>query len=229
MKKLSLLLLGFLITGSSLFGQACEMYDAYKEGSSFKMVSYDKKDKMTGFTVTTIKEKKLKGDTLTIVLHQKYDNNDDYTFESEFSMKCSGGNIIIDMSKMIDPSSMTAYEGMKMDVSADKLTIPKNASPGDQLDDGGVTVTIDTGTPMKVTSTVTLSNRKVESKEKVSTPAGDFDCLKISYNILTTVGFIKIRSSTVEYYNRENGVVRSESYDKKGKLQGYSVIEEINL
>jgi len=209
-------------------GQDCTIYSDYKEGTSTKMVHYDNKDKQTGFTVTTVKEKKSIPGGTSLLFQQVYDNDDDYTFETEFEVKCVDGDVKVDMSKLIDPTMMTAYEDMEIDVVADDLSIPKNASPGDVLNDGTVTATVNTGTPIKVTIAVTLSNRKVESKETVVTPAGSFDCLKISYDLLSQVGFVKVRSGAVEYYNRKHGVIKSESFNKRGKSTGYSVIEEIN-
>ena len=211
-----------------LSGQDCTIYDDYKEGTSTKMVHYDDKDKVTGITVTTVKERKSIPGGTSLLFHQKYDNNDDYTFETEFGVKCVNGDVTVDMSKLIDPTMMTAYENMEIDVVADDLSIPKNASPGDVLNDGTVTVTVNTGTPIKVTMSVTLSNRKVEGRETVVTPAGSFDCLKITYDALSQVGFVKIRSAAAEYYNKKHGVIKTESFNKKGKSTGYSVIEEIN-
>jgi len=228
-KYLSVLVVSVLaFTFSSVYGQGCTIYSDYDEGTSTKMVHYDKKDKPTGFTVTTVEEKKSIPGGTSMLFHQKYDDNEEYTFETEFEVKCVDGDVKVDMSKMIDPTMMSAYEDMEIDVVADDMSIPKNASPGDELNDGSVTVTVDTGTPINVTVTVSLSNRKVESKETVVTPAGSFDCLKITYDILSQVGFMKVRSSAAEYYNKKHGVIKSESFNKRGKSTGYSVIEEIN-
>ncbi len=212
----------------SASGQDCTIYGDYKEGTSTKMVHYDNKDKPAGFTVTTVKERRSIPGGTSLLFHQVYDNNDDYTFESEFEVSCVNGDVKVDMSKLVDPSMLTAYEDMEIDVVADDLSIPKNASPGDALNDGAVTVTVDTGTPIKVSITVTLSNRKVDSKETVVTPAGSFECLKITYDMLSQVGFVKVRSSAAEYYNKKHGVIKSESFNKKGKSTGYSVVEEIS-
>lgn len=218
----------FLFVSPSVSGQECEIYKDYKEGSSTKMVHYDHKDKVTGFTTTTVKEKKNLPGGVSLVFHQVYDNNDDYTFESEFSMECVNGEVKVDMGKLVDPTSMTAYQDMEFDIVADDMSIPSGASPGDKLNDGSVTVSVQTGTPIKVSITVTMSNRMVESRETVETPAGKFDCLKISYDLLTQIGFVKVSARSVEFYNKEHGVIRSESFNKKGKLTGYSVVEEIN-
>lgn len=230
MKKLFsfLLIPAMLLSVSTVIAQDCEIYKDYKEGTSTKMVHYDKKDKVTGYTISTVKEKKEIPGGVSLLFHQAYDDTKEVIFETEFDVRCENGNVKVDMNKMLDPTTMTGYEDMELDVTADDLTIPSNASPGDKLDDGSVSVTVNTGSPVKVTITVTLSNRKVESREKVETPAGNFDCLKITYDMLTEVGFIKMRSSAAEYYSRNHGVVRSESFNKNGKLTGYSLVEEIS-
>lgn len=228
-KQYSVLLASLFFLSAPLMSQKCEIYDDYKVGTSVKMVHYDEKDKPTGFTITTVKDKQSLANGVEVLFHQKYDNNDEYTFESEFSVKCDGGNVTVDMGKMVDPNTMTAYENMEYEVVADDLSIPSNAAPGDKLNDGTVTVTVNTGTPVKVTISATVSERMVVSKEKVETPAGSFDCLKISYDVLSQIGFIKIKTAVVEYYSKKHGVIKSESYNKKRKLTGYTVVEELKL
>lgn len=230
MKKLLSILTVFALFFSfnTLSAQDCTIYEGYKEGSSTKMVHYDKKDKMTGWTTTTVKERSDLPAGVSLTFNQQYDNGDDYQFESEFTIECENGVVKVDMSKMLDPNTMTAYENMEFEIDADDMSIPPKASAGDKLDDGEITVTIITGTPINVSISVGMSNRVVESEETIETPAGKFDCLKISYDLLTKVGFVKVKSSAVEYYNKVHGVVKSESYDKKGKLEGYSVLEEIS-
>ena len=230
MKKSLLLFIaaGFMVLANNLNAQECTIYEGYKEGSSTKMVHYDKKDKVTGTTITTVKERKDIEDGVSLTFNQAYDDGDEYEFESEFTVECQNGEVNVDMSKMLDPNTMTAYENMEFEIEADDLSIPPKARAGDKLDDGEITVTVITGTPVNVSITVGMSNRKVESEEKIETPAGKFDCLKIAYDLETKIGFLKVKSSTVEYYNKKHGVIKSESYNKRGKLTGYSIVEEIN-
>lgn len=223
-----LLLSAFVLASSAVKAQNCEIYDDYREGSTIKSVYYDDKDKATGFTLTTVKEKKKDADGVSIQFQQNYNNYEDYSFESEFLIRCKNGEVIVDMQKFIDPSSMTAYEGMEFEVSADDLSIPENASVGDELNGGTVTVSVNTGTPVKITIAVTLSNRVVAGKETVVTPAGTFECTKITYDILSQIGFLKIKSSATEYYSKKDGVIKTETFNKKGKLSGYTIVEEIN-
>jgi hypothetical protein len=224
---LILLALSLMTAINGLNAQDCELFDGFKEGSKMKMVNYDEKDRMTGFTITEVKEKTNGPDGVSVSFHQVYDNTEDYTFESDFVMKCKDGVTFVDMKSFIDPTSLEAYKDMEIQVDGDNLSIPAGAKAGDQLDGGTITININTGTPIKVNMSVEISDRMVESIENIETPAGTFKCLKIKYNMLSKVGFIKIQSSVVEYFNKRDGVIRSESYNKKGKLQGYSVIEEI--
>jgi hypothetical protein len=217
-----------MFTTTAVSGQDCEIYEDYKEGTSTKMAHYDKKDKLTGYTTMTVKERKEIPGGVSLVFLQEYDDTEEYTFENEFGIECVNGEVKMDMSKMIDPNTLSAYENMDIDIVTDEMAIPAGASPGDKLNDGNVKVTVDTGTPVKVSINISMTNRLVEGKEEVTTPAGTFDCLKISYELLTQIGFIKVKSAVVEYYNKKHGVIKSESLDKKGKLTGYSVVEEIN-
>jgi hypothetical protein len=73
----------------------------------------------------------------------------------------------------------------------------------------------------------TISNRKVASIEKLSTPAGTFNAFKITYDIETHMGFITVKSSAAEWYCKKYGLIKSENYNKRGKLQSYSLLTKI--
>jgi len=230
MKKfVFLLLLGFVFPLVYVNGQDdCSLYNVYRVGSSFKMVHYDKKGKASGVTETTIAslDKIPKG--FSMVFRQKFSNLEDYSFENEYESKCVDGVLYVNLSKMMDPSTMQAYENMEFETVADEVSIPMDALPGDQLDDGSLTVAINTGTPVKMTMSFYMTNRQVAGKETITTPAGTFECLKITYDLQSQIGFIKVSSSVVEYVSENKWTIRTETYNKKGKLESYSVIEEIN-
>jgi hypothetical protein len=77
--------------------------------------------------------------------------------------------------------------------------------------------------------TVTITDRKVVGKESVTTPAGTFDCFKITSNSTiktkTVVG-ITMEFSAIEWLAPKAAIVKSESY-KKGKLQGYTLLTKL--
>jgi hypothetical protein len=68
-----------------------------------------------------------------------------------------------------------------------------------------------------------ITNRKVEILEEITTPAGKYKCAKITYDMEMKMGMV-IKLKGVEWISQKVGIVRSESYDQKGKLMSYSVL-----
>jgi len=76
-----------------------------------------------------------------------------------------------------------------------------------------------------------LQDRKVDSKESITVPAGSFDCYKISYNSKMKSESmetpVELSIKHVEYYAPNVGMIRSETYDKNGDLQSYTILNKI--
>ena len=79
-----------------------------------------------------------------------------------------------------------------------------------------------------MTMTIKILNRKVESKESITTPAGTFSCFKITYDMESSTKIMgmntNVKLSSIDYLAEGIGVVKTESYDKKGELSGYSLL-----
>jgi len=101
------------------------------------------------------------------------------------------------------------------------------APAGTELEDAGVTAEVRSNGMKIMTITVNVTNRRIEAHEVIETPAGSFECTKYAYDANTKAGFVKVESSGIEWYNPDYGTIRSESYDKKGKLAAYSVLESV--
>src|SRR5690606_38385875 len=72
-----------------------------------------------------------------------------------------------------------ASENLEMGFSDGFMSFPKNMYPGQKLDD--ITFTMKTGASgMKMEMTSDLLDRNVVAREKITTPAGTFDCLKVT-------------------------------------------------
>jgi hypothetical protein len=71
---------------------------------------------------------------------------------------------------------------------------------------------------------VTINNRKVLAKEKITTSAGTFDCYKISYETESRTRMITVNTKGMEWISEGVGVVKTETYNKKDKLTGYSLL-----
>jgi len=122
--------------------------------------------------------------------------------------------------------STNQYKSFETKVETENVTIPTNAKPGDVLPDGKVVATIITP-GMPITITVNLTNRKVEANETITTPAGTFNCLKITYDFSLKM-LLTLRGKAAQWYADGVGLVKTENYNKKGKLTGFSQVTKID-
>ena len=215
--------------GLQIQAQDCADYFPVKEGTVLEYVNYDRKDKMTGSSETAFLKKQETPEGMSAMFSSKFrDDKGEVLFENEMQAECKDGVLYFDASSLLDPASMSAYESMDVKVTGDNLELPLNSGPGTELADGGVTATISSGGVKILTLSVNLTNRKIQARETVETPAGSFECIKYTYDARTEMGFVKMDISGIEWYNHKHGTIRSESYDKKGKLSGYTVLESIS-
>ncbi len=226
-KSIFILLAAFFILGiSNLFSQECVFYSPVEKGTVLTHSNYDKKDKLTGTTTQTVIDNYVEEGTQVVKLRNEYQGVDmDSVFMTELELKCKDGKYYVDMESYIGESTLTPYSDMETTFEVENMTIPAEMKVGETLDNGKVTVTISNNGRKIMTITVNILNRKVEAKEDITTRAGTFECYKISYDISTKM-LITIKASTVEWYAKNVGVVRSESYNKKGKLTGYTVLTD---
>ena len=208
-----------------LNAQECKMYFPEKVGAVREMKFYDQKDKLTSIARQEILDKKVSGGDVKIkVKSTNYTAEDEEVYSAELELACEGGVFKFDMQNFLDPNTMSSYKEMGMEISGDNLAYPQNLKVGVTLPDGMIKMVVKNNEITLLTFTVTISGRKVEAKENITTEAGTFPCYKISYNTTSKMGFITVNTSTVECIAEGVGVVRNESYNKKGKLTGYSVL-----
>jgi hypothetical protein len=70
-------------------------------------------------------------------------------------------------------------------------------------------------------------NRKVETIEDLTVPAGTFNCLKIIGDVSGKVLGLSISGKSAQWYSPGVGMVKSESYDKKGELSSSMVLTSL--
>jgi hypothetical protein len=182
---------------------------------------YTKKGKATGKNVLEVVSVEEKGKETHFNVHQKSLNKKGkVTYEGDLTYKCVDDTFYIDMSTFINSEQMGANGEMDVSMTMDQVDIPVNAHPGQELKDGSMEMKMSSGV-MNMNMTISIVDRKVEAVEPITTPAGTFDCVKISQNIVTKM-MMTFTTRTVDWYAAGVGVVRSETYDKKGKLSGYT-------
>lgn len=217
------LTLALLIT-VAMQAQDCRLYFPDEVGTSREMTSYDKKDRPASRVVQTILEKDVSGQDITLKVETViYDEDDEEFSRSEVEIGCVNGVFSIDMSEYVT-EMLEAYQSMDIEMEGDNLVFPTNLSVGDNLPDGNINVTANSSGVTIMNMDITIANRKVEAKEEVTTPAGTFDCYKISYETVSKNRLMTVTVRGMEWIAEGVGLVKSESYNKKGKLTGYSLL-----
>lgn len=235
MKNLLIPILCLFLSAGSAAAQCSNAFYSLDEGYEFEMTTYNKKDKPQARMVNVVSEVSEEGDAYEAMFHSKfYDKKDELVSDSEYVIICEDGNLKIDMERLTSSmSQLTAYNEMEVESEGSFLEIPSELEVGQSLPNGETTIKVKMGEGDMAMTTmkINIKNRKVEAKEELTTPAGTFECYKITYDTdLNTkvMGFSNTTSfGSAEWLARGVGVVKTESYDKKGRLNSYSLLTDL--
>jgi len=214
---LTILLVAFLM------GQAqdnCSQYYPMQEGASFSYNMYGKKDKLDGTSTYKVMEvTTASGETKAALNVSFQGGKKGETFEMDYNFTCTGDGIRIDFNSLLPTEMMNQYGDMdvEMDVTGTDIELPNNLSVGQELADADVNVAMNIS-GMKMNIEAKTTNRKVIAKESVTTPAGTFECVVLTSDISSKAMFAKVNLSDKLWLAKGVGIVKQETYNKKGKL-----------
>jgi len=224
MKTKIIILIGlYFISFTSVSQDACKTYYPLEEGVKFEMTTYNKKGKKEG--VVNYKVTDIDNDTATIETII-YDEKGKEIITSNYQILCEGDKISIDFKSMISPEMFKQYKDMDMDITGNNIELPNDLQIGQTLKDARMNMAINMG-GITMNMSVDMLNRKVNNKESITTSAGTFECYALSYDSEIKMGF-KMKFIIKEWIAEGVGVVKSETYNKKGKLMGYSELTKFS-
>ena len=216
----------FLISSILSFAQ-CNQYYNVKKGTNWTTSNFSAKGKLESKTIqkVTAYTESSKGFEATFEITSVDDKGEQNTLGSS-TMRCEGGVIYFDMEDMFPDEQMQSMQQFDITVDGTGLELPANLKVGQALKDAEINLHIN-ASPMKLNFMVNITEREVLAEENLNTPAGNFDCFKLTQNVsMKTIG--KIEVSSIEWYAKGVGMVKSETYNKKGKMTGYSILTVYN-
>lgn len=219
MKTNTLVLIAFCYGTISMFAQTnCSRFYPMEEGTAFEYTMYNKKGKTDGissYQVTTVENN---GDSTTATMAISFtDNKGKDVYSSDYSFTCTGNMVTIDYQSLMPQQMLEQYGDMEMDITGTDLEIPNDLSVGQELEDANVTMKISMS-GINMTTTVDMTNRKVEKQESVTTPAGTFDCYVLYGDTESKVMMVKQSFPSRVWLAEGVGMVKQETYNKKGDL-----------
>ena len=210
-----------LCLGTALAAQDCSQFYYLQNNKTVVMTMFNKKDKETGRVTYKMSDvKTAAGVTSSTVNSEMRDEKGKLLSSAVTKMQCSKGVFLCDMSLLIPPAQMEQLKSVEAS-SAIYLEYPNGMQAGDALKDGNFSVS----GANNMTLQVSITERKVEAKETVTTPAGTWDCLRISskQKLTTKIGAmgIPITLNLLEWFAPGVGVVKTET--KMGKTELTSI------
>lgn len=230
MKNFIILTFSFLFStlGFSQDNLCESSYMPFQEGTSLTYTNYDRKGKETGSQrQSVIQMEDTDGGFTATMAFTLLDKKGNEEHESSFEIKCDGGSVYMDMSNMVPASMLEQYQEMDAEITGEDIQFPNDPQPGQELPDGEMTVKASMGGLGSMSTTIRLVNRKVEGFEDVETPAGTFQCVKISQETVAEVMGMKNTSKSTSWLAKGIGTVKTESYSKHDKLQSSMVLTEL--
>ncbi len=209
-----LLVLALSVNGMA---QNCRSYLLLQPGKTVEMTIYNKKGKEDGKQVWNIGTVKNQGSsTLATVKSEFFDKKGKSLNKAENQIKCTGGALNMNMKMMLNEDQVKSWgENAEVKATGEFLEYPANLKEGDNLPDGNLKMDIKTSQNLNISVELEVTERKVVSKESVSSPAGNWDCLKITskQKIVSRVAGIGIpfKMDVTEWFAPGVGLIKTES------------------
>ncbi|MEP7258550.1 MAG: hypothetical protein ABI687_09180 [Flavitalea sp.] len=212
----SILLFACISVAVAAFSQDCTGYYFLQNNKTVEMSVFNKKGDISAKQVYTVSNVSSSGgSTMGDLTSEMFDKKGKSIGKGASKMKCTGGIMMIDM-KLSLPQQTTEQIG-QTDVKADNLYIeyPSSMKVGDALKDANMDLDINGANGLKQSINMEIKERKVDAKEKITTPAGSWDCFKISFKgkmKIKTMGIgIPMNIDGTEWFAPGFGVVKTES------------------
>ncbi len=228
-KNIVFILFSFLIIPLSN-AQDCSTIPFMKKGAILEYTDYNKKGKPQSTTIhETLSSSKNSKDTYATIKATVDKGKNHENFSTEYNVTCTNGLFKIDMLRFfnLDKLSEQSKNNLSLKIDGDVLEFPSGMKPGDELNDGTISIQVNSNNFTLVTMNFTVFNREIIGEEKITTSAGTYHCKKVTFDFESKFGILNVKGTGVEWYYNDAMIVRSESYNKKGKLIGYHELTKI--
>lgn len=223
MKRTLALLLGLMLfLPISLRGQ--ESYFCNKEGCTLEYIrKYTDGDIKWYHTMKIINVLVSEGKGTIVYSSEMKNGKGKPLFDSPVRMNAfvDGGDVTVNIAESVK-EIFIAKLGKKIGVSSigGESTIPSEMAPGDTLPDVSCSVSA-----MGLTMDINVTGRTVLRTETIITPAGEFECVVVREK-KSEVGMGRRRYTTADtWYSRGFGMIRHDTYNKKGILETSEVLQ----
>jgi len=230
MKRFILTIIILLISAAGAFSN--DVFFPTRQGAVQLTANLNSNGRIEGFSRMTVREVRNSGGNMTVVYAiQILDRNRrpvGNSGEREYSVNISGGVLVFRLENMMD--AFFTARGMNYTMTAGNMLIPSNMAAGSRIEDTWMRMVVNVPVVGRVTADVAITNIVCVGVESVTVPAGTFNAYKVTQTSTTTTtgwGRSPIVNTGVSWYVRGIGVVKSVSYDARGRVESSSELHEL--
>jgi hypothetical protein len=205
----------------------CSTFFWFKKGAVMEYAMTDGKGKTIAHTITTIEDVHQDGAALVADYSTSYNDNKNI----KASYRCEGDKLYMNMKSLFN-NEQFQRSGMEMEVKDAYISFPWQMKEGDNLEDAAFEIKAKRQGKDFMTMRSVVNHRKVDAMEKVTTPAGTWDCMKLTETRTTTTEMMGKQVSSndtksVQWFAPAAGLVKFESYDPAGNVTSRSELVSI--
>jgi len=225
--KIILIILSICVSPFVFSQHDCNMYYPLKDGATFQITTYDKKDKATSVLDYKVLNVSDTPDGKVGTIHGVVkDKKGKMVTEMEYKVRCKDNKISVDFNSLMSPQMLEQFKDMEIDVTGTNLDWPNDLRAGQTLPDANMKMKISMA-GMNMNFSIDITDRKVIGAESVTTPAGTFDCMVITFDTQVNMG-IKQTTSSKQWVSKDVGMVKQEDY-KNGKIIDTSLLTAFSI
>jgi len=204
--------------------QPCASY--FFEPKKIEWLRYNTRGIQDGTLLYTISAQSLKNNPANATVNvQLYDRNKKLLNTGNYSVKCLGQYVSVDMRFFIPAQQVEQYMSPTAKMKMSFLEYPLHLKAGDQLKDGFFQMENDKN-GLKQILQMKIVQRTVTGMEPVTTAAGTWNCFVITsllrLNLQTGPISIPLSMQMTEWYAPSFGIVKTSS------AEGYAEINSVN-
>ena len=204
-----------LLVSSYVRSQKCTDYYYMQNNKTIEMAIKNKKGNQTGRVVYIISNLGNDGNAVTATVNSEmFDKNGKSISKAANNMRCENGVLLMDMKMLIPSAQQEQMDDMSASGTVSYIQYPITIHEGDRLNDASFATDFASSSGLKGNISITISNRRVVGNESVTTSAGTWDCVKITYHskMVFKIGLgIPMSADVTEWYAPGFGVVKTES------------------
>ena len=207
----ALFVLFFFLVATAAYAQCSYYYLQNNKTVTFGM--FDKKGKEDGKYVYKVSDLTSNGGTTSATIQSEiFDKKGKSLGGGKGTMQCKDGMLMMDMNMLLSPQQTEQFKDAKMEGKAAFMEYPASLSVGQTLPDGSFDMDITMNNGMAANLSIQITGRKVEAKEKITTPAGSWEAFKINYESKTIISMgipIPIKTQITEWFVPGFGMIKN--------------------